>query len=294
MTQDLRKVPTEKIIAFVLDTLSGKTTPLEVCREYDISQSDVNALVEAGKQGLEQSLMDKITLLHAASKDTYDNKKQTLEQYKKSIDGLHKKLEKLYRVLYDTYQLEDTFEIFCGDIETALTSYGSARNIHLHNNFFNIHLSRDIPDSYIIVILFSYAYSIDSLRSITENNPEKAEEFLQKSKNFLDEAMENETIGYDKSQSSYIAKKGGNARSKKIFGPIKAKLIELLVEKRPKEGWKDINDFIKTIEHEIYEFQRENGRPLSWDNLPNTLKKWIIKDKEIYEIFKENKKPSNL
>lgn len=93
---------------------------------------------------------------------------------------------------------------------------------------------------------------------------------------------------------------GGKERAKK-FSSVKVELIRLLFEKVPSQGWNSIDEAIKAIEGELFEFIiKEAGggeRPihyskaekilLRWDALDATIYRWIKEDDIIKSVFDE-------
>lgn len=93
-------------------------------------------------------------------------------------------------------------------------------------------------------------------------------------------------------------KEGGKERAKK-FLPVKAELIRLLFEKVPSQGWGSVNEAISTIEVELFNFiEIEAGKGkdstgycevnnilLLWDNLGETINRWVKEDEVIKSVF---------
>ncbi len=59
MEDDIKRWTAKRKTALVLDIIQGKTTVAEASRAYDLTPSEVEALVEEGKRGMENALRSK-------------------------------------------------------------------------------------------------------------------------------------------------------------------------------------------------------------------------------------------
>ncbi|KFK97742.1 MULTISPECIES: hypothetical protein [unclassified Serratia (in: enterobacteria)] len=67
--------------------------------------------------------------------------------------------------------------------------------------------------------------------------------------------------------------------------PIKHKLVELLDEKKPEQGWSSKNMAVNDILDELLQFNKDTRSPLAPTNLSNTVLKWSCKDEIIKAAF---------
>lgn len=93
-------------------------------------------------------------------------------------------------------------------------------------------------------------------------------------------------------------KSGGKERAKK-FLPVKVELIRLLFEKVPIQRWDSVGEAISTIEVELFNFiEVEAGKGMNptvrgeagnilllWDNLSETINRWMKEDEVINSVF---------
>ena len=91
---------------------------------------------------------------------------------------------------------------------------------------------------------------------------------------------------------------GGKERAKK-FSSVKVELIRLLFEKVPSQGWESFSEAISTIEVELFNFieiEAGKGKNLTghceadnilllWDNLGETINRWVKEDEVINSVF---------
>lgn len=93
---------------------------------------------------------------------------------------------------------------------------------------------------------------------------------------------------------------GGKERAKK-FLPVKAELIRLLFENVPSQGWESVSEAISAIEVELFDFiEIETGKAkgknstgycevnnilLLWENLGETINRWVKEDEVINSVF---------
>jgi len=59
MEEDFKRWTAKRKSALVMDLIQGKTTVSEASRSYDITPSEIEAWLEAGKKGLENALRAK-------------------------------------------------------------------------------------------------------------------------------------------------------------------------------------------------------------------------------------------
>ena len=113
---------------------------------------------------------------------------------------------------------------------------------------------------------------------------------------FRDESIEVEVNRRLKARED--GKDGGKERAKK-FLPVKVELIRLLFEKVPIQGWGSVGEAISIIEIELFKFieieaeKVKNPRGhceadnilLLWDNLGETINRWVKEDEVINSVF---------
>lgn len=102
-------------------------------------------------------------------------------------------------------------------------------------------------------------------------------------------------------------KGGGKERAKK-FLPVKVELIRLLFEKVPSQGWGSVGEAIATIEVELFNFieiDMAKGKGnvnchevdniiLLWDNLSETIHRWVKEDEIVKAVFDSLASVSNV
>lgn len=113
---------------------------------------------------------------------------------------------------------------------------------------------------------------------------------------YREESVEIEVIRRLKSREDGSV--GGKERAKK-FLPVKVELIRLLFEKVPIQRWGSVGEAISTIEVELFNFieiEAGKGRNptghseadnilLLWDNLSETINRWVKEDEVINSVF---------
>ncbi len=96
---------------------------------------------------------------------------------------------------------------------------------------------------------------------------------------------------------------GGRERAKKYM-PVKVELIRLLFEKAPIQGWESVGEAILAIEKGLFKFiviesdmrksqanyRGDDNTLLLWDNLHETISRWIKEDEFIKSVFDNTKR----
>ncbi|WP_419792677.1 hypothetical protein [Serratia fonticola] len=69
------------------------------------------------------------------------------------------------------------------------------------------------------------------------------------------------------------------------FHAIKYKLVELLEEQKPEQGWPSKDSAVNAIFNRLLQFNKERGNPLTPTNLSRIVLKWSRKDETIKAAF---------
>lgn len=94
-------------------------------------------------------------------------------------------------------------------------------------------------------------------------------------------------IQESKKYRTEISAMGGNAKSAKSK-PIKKYLAELLVSKRPEDGWDSAIKAASALKADIQVLNKEYNSPLTESNLERMIGQWISNDKKLKVIFEGN------
>lgn len=107
------------------------------------------------------------------------------------------------------------------------------------------------------------------------------------------------------SERKKASSKGGNGK-KKIYAPLKLKVIELLLKNKPEEGWETKKEAIDSLLDGIYKFMQEeqkkldiegNGERLKYQAVNSTMYEriydWSLKDELIEAAFNKVVKDTN-
>ncbi|MCS7748843.1 hypothetical protein N0011_32420 [Pseudomonas aeruginosa] len=111
----------------------------------------------------------------------------------------------------------------------------------------------------------------------------------------IDELLENAHAcvlpSYDDERRRQIAALGGTKRSESSK-PAQQKLVDLIFEKKPQNGWASKNSAANQLAKHLFVFIKNNAIPLKEDSLPETIKRWFREIPEINKAISETLKKS--
>ncbi|WP_165720794.1 hypothetical protein [Bordetella trematum] len=142
-------------------------------------------------------------------------------------------------------------------------------------------LMAPVPQRFIAVSILAYYYYAQSLLLAKQGLVQKSQHALNQA---LGQCIDFEKFAdaqFDLSSHSEAAQAGGAAKARKL-DPVKDRIVELMYEKCPEEGWKSKASFIRDIEQDVVD---ASAGLLKASNIDRTLNRWLSQDKRLRDHF---------
>lgn len=234
------------------------------------------------------------------------------------IELSHLITDQLYKeFLIDCHQKPtvEQLEVFLEKIQPLLTTDGSPEVDKIQKEIETefqekppqhwIDLSVTDSSSLSLRQLVSLQYALAKLAEIKikENDPELAQRYFNEALKFQQESLSHTKPLIDRQINNKIRGMKGAAGKKRRYAPIKKKLISLLEEHKPKNGWTSKSKASISLAPALLEFEikylTDNGTPQKAidkleseeTNIEIRISNWLHKDKDVSAAFEKFSEP---